>query len=113
MNSMLLAAAQFQRYTEKVLAGGAEISPRGQQSSQTASRTSRKPVGKLCEDKLDGVISEAFWLTKHREYQEELDRIRTKLRAHQVADAKYLDYGVHVLKLARTLDSCYSQQYSS
>ena len=90
-----------------------------QQFHQEASQALRQQeerletrLGKLYEDKLDSVIAEAFWLTKHREYQEELDRIRTKLKAHQVADAKYIDYGVQVLELARTLYPRYSQQNS-
>lgn len=67
-------------------------------------------LSKLYEDKLDGVISEAFWLVKQTEYQEDLEKTRQLIRAHQQADARSMEFGVKTLELARTLYSRYSSQ---
>lgn len=69
-------------------------------------------LNRLYEDKLDEKITEAFWETKHQEYQAELERVRLLIHAHQQAEAKNLEIGIRTLELARTLYPRYSEQSS-
>ena len=51
-------------------------------------------------DKLDGKISEQYWLEKSRGWQTDQDRILSEIQAHQVADHHYYNDGFKLLELA-------------
>jgi len=53
------------------------------------------------EDKLDGKISEAYWMRKSREWQAAQFDIMQRLESHQRASHLYLEAGVKILRLAQ------------
>jgi site-specific DNA recombinase len=52
------------------------------------------------EDKLQGHISEDFWLQKSGEWREEQHQLRAKIELHQKANENYIKAGCGVLELA-------------
>lgn len=63
-------------------------------------------------DKLDGKVTEAFWMEKSREWGTEQERILDQLRSHQVADRRYFEDGFKLLELASRAHELYSKQDS-
>jgi hypothetical protein len=61
-------------------------------------------------DKLDGKITERFWLEKSREWETEQNQIVDQLRSHQVADRRYYDDGIKLLELASRAYELYAKQ---
>ena len=58
-------------------------------------------------DKLDGKISEAFWLTKHNEWTEELRTIQNNITAHENANINFIEKGMKILKLSNEVKELY------
>ena len=54
----------------------------------------------LYVDKLDGTVSEAFWLEKSRQWELEQDRLIQQIQGHQSADRRYYEDGFRLLELA-------------
>lgn len=61
-------------------------------------------------DKLDGKVTEAFWLEKSRAWGAEQERILDQVRSHQVADRRYYEDGFKLLELASRAHELYSEQ---
>jgi hypothetical protein len=64
-------------------------------------------------DKLDGKISEEFWLAKHAEWQEEADGVALALSALQTASPDRLLTAHRILELANRAYSLYLRQNAS
>lgn len=61
-------------------------------------------------DKLDGKVSERFWVEKSREWEAERDRTIDQIRSHQEADRRYYDDGIRLLELASRAYELYAKQ---
>jgi site-specific DNA recombinase len=70
-------------------------------------------LDQLYIDKLDGTVSETFWLEKSRLWEADQSRIMTQIHAHQVADHRYYDSGVKLLELASKAHKLYQKQLPS
>ena len=57
-------------------------------------------LDKAYTDKLDGIITEDFWVEKSSKWRQEQEDILNKIRHHQNADKGYMDLGVKILELA-------------
>lgn len=82
--------------------------PTARKSSFTSNRSQRfKPksakykdaLEKIYEDKLDGVIDEAFWARKHQEYVQEKERLMNAHEQHNRGTADYLEQVVQIVEL--------------
>lgn len=69
-------------------------------------------LDQLYVDKLDGKVSESFWLDKSRVWDAEQAQLVSQIQAHQVADHRYYDDGLKLLELASKAHELYSQQPS-
>ena len=67
-------------------------------------------LDQLYVDKLDGKVSEGFWLDKSRVWETEQARLVSQIQAHQVADHRYYDDGLKLLELASKAHELYSKQ---
>jgi len=67
-------------------------------------------IDKLYLDKLDGIIEENYWEEKNKEFLAEQSKIHDKLKSHQVADSKYKEKGVSILKLSQMAYALYQKQ---
>jgi len=67
-------------------------------------------IDQVYADKLDGKVSERFWLEKSRQWTLEQDRIIDKITAHNGASHRYLDDGIRLLELASRAYDLYSKQ---
>jgi hypothetical protein len=61
-------------------------------------------------DKLDGLVSAAFFDRKAAEWRGEQDRIMRMVEEHQAANQNYLEEGVHLLELARRAHGLFERQ---
>ena len=90
-----------------------------QQSHDDLKITQRDAVGRLreqydrvsermtkaYEDKLDGLISAAFYEQKAKEWKEDMSRLMRSMESHNSADEAYMDLGVALVELAdRTVE---------
>ncbi len=57
-------------------------------------------LDKAYGDKLDGIITEEFWLSKSKEWRKEQEKVRDSIAAHEKANQNYFDQDVEMLKLA-------------
>jgi len=64
----------------------------------------------LYVDKLDGTVSEAFWLEKSQRWEMEQDRLIQQIQGHQSADRKYYEDGFKLLELAAKAHQLYKTQ---
>jgi len=64
----------------------------------------------LYVDKLDGKVSESFWLDKSRVWEADQARLVSQIQAHQVADHRYYDDGLKLLELASRAHELYLKQ---
>jgi hypothetical protein len=64
----------------------------------------------LYVDKLDGTVSEAFWLEKSRQWELEQDRLIQQIQGHQSADRRYYEDGFRLLELAAKSHQLYQNQ---
>jgi len=67
-------------------------------------------IGKLYEDKQDGVIPERFWKSKYKEYLSKQNRIEEQIAEHKKASVNYLENGNRILELAQKAYSLYISQ---
>lgn len=67
-------------------------------------------IDQLYIDKLDGKVSESFWLDKSRVWEAEQARLVSQIQAHHVADHRYYDDGLKLLELASKAHELYSKQ---
>ncbi|MBI4248874.1 MAG: recombinase family protein, partial [Elusimicrobia bacterium] len=51
-------------------------------------------------DKLDGVISEDFWLSKAKEWRGAQEQVRSAIAAHEKSNQGYFERGIELLRLA-------------
>jgi site-specific DNA recombinase len=77
---------------------------------QAESKKIKNRLDQLYIDKLDGTVSETFWLEKSRLWEADQSRIMTQIHAHQVADHRYYDSGVKLLELASRAHKLYQKQ---
>ena len=69
-------------------------------------------VDKLYEDKLNGVVPEAFWKRKYTEYVSRQSRIEEYIEEHKNAKVDYFENGSRILELAQEAYSLYLEQDS-
>lgn len=84
-----------------------------QETTQRLEDTRRRLTSRLDQvylDKLDGKVTERFWLEKTREWEAERDRILDTLRAHDGASHRYHGDGVRLLELASRAYELYAKQ---
>jgi site-specific DNA recombinase len=67
----------------------------------------RERINKIYVDKLDGIISESFWLEKHNKWTADLNRIQDVVKAYDTANKNYLESGIKFLELANMAYSLY------
>lgn len=58
-------------------------------------------------DKLDGKISEDFWLTKHNQWINDLAVIKNKINAHENTNISFIEQGAKILKLCSEIMNLY------
>jgi len=63
-------------------------------------------------DKLDGVISEDFWKSNSKTWQEEKDYLIIKLEAFQTTDKEYFENASLILELAKQAHGLFLKQNS-
>ncbi len=80
------------------------------QRLQEALKRVKDRLDQVYADKLDGKVSERFWLEKSRQWEIEQDRILGQITAHKGADLRYLNDGVRLLELASRAYELYSKQ---
>ncbi len=61
-------------------------------------------------DKIDGKVSEDFYVKMMANWQEELRQIKETISRHETADARYLTQGIHILELCNKSYDLYLQQ---
>ena len=67
-------------------------------------------IDRVYEDKLEGKISEDFWLEKYNQYRKEQEGISFALEGHRNANINYIDYGIRILELAQCAYIIYLKQ---
>lgn len=67
-------------------------------------------LSQLYIDKLDGCVSDEMYDQLKAQFDGELAAVREKLAAHQVADRKYLEFGIQLFELSQTAYSSYLQR---
>jgi hypothetical protein len=87
-----------------------EFSKEKQTALQAQSEKIKVRLDKLYVDKLDGNISNEFWLEKKTQWINELDEIENLLHDFNNADKKYYDKGIKILELVRNAYKAYSRQ---
>lgn len=66
-------------------------------------------IDKAYSDKLEGNISDDFWLRQYERLKEQQDEILAKIERHQNANRGYIESGVKILELSKKAYSLYSQ----
>ena len=77
---------------------------------QTELKKVKNRLDQLYIDKLDGKVSEDFWLEKSQAWEPDQLRLVSQIRAHQLADHRYYDDGFKILELASKAHELYSKQ---
>lgn len=67
-------------------------------------------LNKLYLDKLDGNITQEFWLEKHAQWNKELELIQGNLIGHEKSSIKYLEEGIRIFELCTNAYSLYSKR---
>ena len=67
-------------------------------------------LDKAYEDKLDGLIDDAYWKSVSDTWRSEQDRTQGQMEKYQKADRNYIDHGLQILELANRAYSLYLQQ---
>lgn len=67
-------------------------------------------LNQLYVDKLDGKVSEGFWLDKSRVWEAEQARLVSQIQAHQATNLPYYDDGLKILELASRAHKLYLKQ---
>ncbi len=93
-----------------------EETPYHQETTQRLEDTRRRLSSRLDQvylDKLEGKVTERFWLEKSREWEAERDRVLDTLRANDGASHRYHGDSVRLLELAsRAMNSIGSSRQS-
>jgi site-specific DNA recombinase len=63
-------------------------------------------INRAYEDRLDGIINDAYWLDVSAKWRKRQDTIQSQLEKFKNANRNYLDNGIRILELAQ---SAYSQ----
>lgn len=87
-----------------------EFSKAKQTALQAQAEKIKVRLDKLYVDKLDGNISNEFWLEKKNQWINELDEIENLLHAFNDSDKKYYDAGIKILELVKNAYKAYSKQ---
>jgi site-specific DNA recombinase len=77
---------------------------------QTELKKIKNRLDQLYIDKLDGKVSEAFWLEKSQQWEIDQNRLVQQLQSHQRADRKYYEDGFKLLELASRAHKLYAKQ---
>ena len=67
----------------------------------------RERIDKLYLDKLDGIISEDFWLDKHNKWTNELKTIQENITAFENTNINFIEEGAKFLKICNEIDDLY------
>ena len=67
----------------------------------------RNRIEQLYLDKLDGKISEEFWLSKHTEWSDSLINIQNNITAYEKTNINYLDMSGEFLKICSEITELY------
>jgi hypothetical protein len=67
-------------------------------------------IDKAYSDKLDGKITESFWVENNTKWQIEKDELSIKLQAHQKADRNYFENADLILELAKKAHYLFMKQ---
>lgn len=67
-------------------------------------------IDKAYEDRLDGVIDEAYWRDVSVRWRSEQDAVRVQIECLQRANRNYLEQGMEILELAQCAYSQYVRQ---
>ena len=68
----------------------------------------RERIDKLYLDKLDGIISEDFWLDKHNKWTNELKTIQENITAFENTNINFIEEGAKFLKICNEIDDLYN-----
>ena len=64
-------------------------------------------LSKIYLDKLDGIISEQFWLERHNKWTNDLTSINTSIQAYEKCNSDYMTTGVNILNTLCDIERCY------
>lgn len=64
-------------------------------------------LSKIYLDKLDGIISEQFWLERHNKWTDDLTSINTSIQAYEKCNSDYMTIGVNILNTLCDIERCY------
>lgn len=67
-------------------------------------------LNKLYLDKLDGNITQEFWLEKHTQWNQELETIQRNLIGDEKSSVKYFEEGIRILELCTNAYNLYSRR---
>lgn len=67
----------------------------------------RNRIEQLYLDKIDGKISEEFWLSKHTEWSDSLINIQNNITAYEKTNINYLDMSGEFLKICSEITELY------
>jgi len=70
----------------------------------------QKKIGNAYEDKLDGKISEEFWLNKTNEWQADLVYVENQLNSRMDSNHNYVEGAKRIIELAKSLYPSYIRQ---
>ena len=68
----------------------------------------RERIDKLYLDKLDGIISEDFWLDKHNKWTNELKTIQENITAFENTNINFIEEGAKFLKICNEIADLYN-----
>lgn len=80
------------------------------QTLNTQYKILQNRIDKMYDDKVDGKISEDFWLEKYNQYRQEQEDIELALEKHKNANINYIDEGIKILELSQRAHSLYLKQ---
>ena len=70
----------------------------------------RNRISKLYTDKLDGEITNEFWIEKNNEWTYEHSKLTSLIESHMNANKNYMEKGIALLELAENVYSQYIQE---
>lgn len=67
----------------------------------------RERINKIYIDKLDGIITEDFWLEKHNDWNNQLFKLQDIIKSFEVANKNYIEAALSILDVAETASEVY------
>ncbi len=67
----------------------------------------KERLSKIYLDKLDGTISETFWLERHNQWSMELMNLQSSIEAFEKSNTSYLANGINILNLLLNIENTY------